>query len=116
MANRIYYKPHDYRENVLESTRIYVSRRTGARYIIRLDLNNMIYEVKNMNTQIIYRGGDSINNLNVLKRSARARLESLGVVLGTETRNRSFGLCSKGYNQQKHLEENNEDEGSRRTA
>lgn len=105
MVTRIRYENHPKRENVLKSTHILVSAKTGAKYEVRLDLNNYTYEIKNINREVIYRGGENINNLNVLKREARKRLQKLGVKLTKENRDRSFGLCKKGYNQKKHLEE-----------
>lgn len=102
---RIRYNPHDNRDNVLESTCILQSSRTGAKYIVRLDLNNNTYEIKNIKSEIIYRGGERVNNINVLKRQVRRRLSELGVNLTSERRNRTFGLCRKGYSQKKHLEE-----------
>lgn len=104
MKTRIRYKDHTKRENVVESTTTFMSSSTGARYLIRLDLNNYTYEIKNIRSELLYRGGDNINNLNVLKRTAKKRLESLGVKFSKEDRDRTFGLCKKGYNQKKHLE------------
>ena len=104
MATRIRYRKHDTRDNVVESTHIFVSARHGGQYIVRLDLNNYTYEIKNIKKEVIYRGGEKINNLNVLKRQARKRLTDLGVILNSEDRDRSFGMCKKGYTQKKHVE------------
>jgi hypothetical protein len=108
VAKRIRYKAHDKRENVMESVQTFISSTTGARYKVRLDLNEMIYEIKNLSSEKVYRGGEKVKNLNVLKRNAKKRLEGLGVDLGVERRDRTFGLCKKGYTQEKHLEENDE--------
>ena len=104
MVTRIRYIPHNKRENVLESIQILSSSTTGAKYKVRLDLNNYIYEIKNLNSNLIYKGGDKVNNLNVLKRKVRNRLEKLGVQLHSEKRSRTFGVCDKGYTQQTHME------------
>lgn len=107
-GKRIRYKEHKIRENVLESIQVFTSEVNGARYKVRLDLNNNTYEIKNLSSEFIFRGGDSINNINVLKRAAKKRLEELGVSFQREERDRTFGLCNKGYNQKKHTEEGNE--------
>ena len=108
MASRIRYNPHPTRTNVVESSQIYVSARTGAQYLVRLDFNTMEYEIKNINSEVIYRPKKSVNNTNVLKRNAKKRLEDLGVDFNSEDRNRTFGVCEKGYTQKKHVEDRNE--------
>lgn len=105
MSKRIRYKEHPTRENVVESVDTFTSEKTGARYRVRLDYNNNTYEIKNLRTERLIKGGENINNLNVLKRNAKAHLERLGVSFTTERRDRDFGLCEKGHTQQKHLEE-----------
>lgn len=104
MSKRIRYKDHKSRENVLESIQTFTSSVNGALYKVRLDLNEFTYEIKNLRSEMIFRGGENITNLNVLKRAAKRRLEDLGVVFETEQRDRTFGLCRKGYNQKKHME------------
>jgi hypothetical protein len=108
MASRIRYIPHPTRDNVVESTQIFTSSRTGAEYLVRLDFNTMQYEVKNINSEVIYRPKKSVNNMNVLKRNAKKKLESLGVEFNSEDRNRTFGRCEKGYTQKQHLEDRDE--------
>jgi len=89
--------------NVLISNRIFVSQTTGARYVVILDLNDFTFRIRNelSKTNIVV-GGENINNLNVLKRTAKKHLERLGVEFSDEQRYRTFGLCEKGYNQKKH--------------
>lgn len=99
-GNRIRYKDTK-QEGIKESTRVFTSKR-GVRYKVRLDLNNMTYAIKNLNSENLIKGGENINNLNVLKQAARERLEELGVELATESRDRTFGLCIKGMTQEKH--------------
>ena len=98
-GNRIRYK--DLGNGKYESTRTFKSKR-GIRYKVRLDTNNMTYAIKNLNSEHLLKGGENLNNLNVLKQAARERLEGLGVELGTESRDRTFGRCEKGYTQEKH--------------
>ena len=45
--------------------------------------------------------------MNVLKRNARARLKKLGVSIGREVRDRSFGVCKKGMTQEEFEKVNN---------
>lgn len=101
MAQRIRYKKTK-DENIVVSTKIYTSARTGAQYKVFLDLENVTYKIKNINSENVHRGGENINNLNVLKRAAKSRLEGMGVNFEDESRDRTFGLCDKGYSQQKH--------------
>lgn len=103
MATRITYKEMRNRPGVLESVKKFVSSRTGAAYLVRINTNDMTYEIKNIKTEVIYRGGENISNLNHLKKAAKQRLAGMGVVFNQEDRNRSFGLCTKGYNQDIHV-------------
>lgn len=89
-------------ENVMVSNKILRSQRTGAEYLVYLDLENVTYKIKNINSENVHRGGENINNLNVLKRSVKSRLEGMGVVFADEERDRTFGRCPKGYSQKKH--------------
>lgn len=106
-GQRIRYKDTK-QKGIKESTRVFTSKR-GVRYKVRLDLNNMTYAIKNLNSENLIKGGENINNLNHLKQEARNRLEGLGVELETESRDRTFGRCSKGYTQDLH-ERYNKDE------
>ena len=89
-------------ENIVVSNKILTSQRTGAQYLVYLDLENVTYKIKNINSENIHRGGENINNLNVLKRSVKSRLEGMGVVFEDEERDRTFGRCTKGYSQKIH--------------
>ena len=102
MAQRIRYKETK-EPGVVVSTKTYTSARTGAQYKVYLNLNDVTYKIKNVNSENVYRGGENINNLNVLKRNVKARLESMGVQFEGEERWRSFGLCPKGMTQEKWL-------------
>lgn len=98
MYKRIRYrKVSDY---IFESD-IYTAK-NDVTYFIRLDVKNMLYFIKNTNTGNLIKSQSTVSNLNVLKRNARARLVGLGVNLSNEVRDRTFGLCDKGYNQSKH--------------
>lgn len=89
-------------ENIVVSNKILRSQRTGAEYLVYLDLENVTYKIKNINSENVHRGGENINNLNVLKRSVKTRLEGMGVVFEEEERDRTFGRCVKGYSQKIH--------------
>lgn len=89
-------------ENVVVSNKVIRSQRTGAEYLVYLDLENVTYKIKNINSENVHRGGENINNLNVLKRNVKSRLEGMGVVFGEEERDRTFGRCPKGYSQKIH--------------
>lgn len=102
---RIRYKQIKNKENLYESIKTFISKSTGAIYRVRIDLDKKQYEIRNLTSFRAYYGGENINNLNVLKRKAKAHLESLGVVFSIEERNRTFGLCRKGYTQNKYMEE-----------
>jgi len=74
-------------EGILQSVRNIHSEKTGAMYIVYLNTNDCTYKIKNIINKKKYCGGDEINNLHVLKRHIKVRLEELGVVFGTEIRN-----------------------------
>lgn len=103
MNKRIRYNKAD-ENGVCESKHIYTSKRTGAQYKIFINVVEKTYKIRNINTQHIYTGGENINNLNVLKRSVKKRLEGMGVEFSTEKRMRTFGVCPKGMTQEKWLE------------
>lgn len=103
MSSRIRYIETD-EPGILESVKVFTSSITGARYKVFINLNNFSFRIRNENSKtntVIKEGG--ITNLNVLKRAAKRSLEKLGVKFEDESRNRTFGLCEKGYNQKKHL-------------
>jgi len=103
MAQRIRYQEEE--PGIFRSRKVFVSASTGARYKVLLDTNEMIFKIQNLNTmKFVYVGGENINNLNVLKRTAKGALEKkFGVSFEEEVRDRSYGLCKKGYSQEKHV-------------
>jgi hypothetical protein len=102
MSERIRYIEHKHRENQVISIREFVSKKSGARYRIILDLANFLFMIRNERTkEFVLKGGENINNLNVLKRTARKELESLGVEMERESRDRTFGRVPKGMTQKK---------------
>jgi len=112
-GQRIKYIDHKYKDNHKISTRVYTSNKTSAKYRPVLNLTDMVYYIRNERSKEYIFKSESYTNLNVLKRNARAKLEYLGVVLKTESRDRTFGLCKMGYSQKYHeslekLEKNDE--------
>lgn len=99
MLKRVRYRKDD---NRLISINEIVSK-NGARYQVYVDTINKLYVIRNIVSMRKFQGGEGINNMNVLKRKIKAHLKSLGVVFEVESRNRTFGLCNKGENQQTHL-------------
>lgn len=96
-------------ENIVVSNKVLTSNKTGAQYLVYLDLKNVTYKIKNIRSENIHTGGENINNLNVLKRTVKARLEGMGVSFKDEERDRTFGLCPKGYSQKIHELKDNYD-------
>lgn len=89
----------------LVSKNVIVSK-SGAKYIVQIDLEEMTYTIRNINSQRGYSGGEGVNNLHVLKRHAKKHLEHLGCVFAEkEKRNRTFGKCAKGMTQQQHIKQ-----------
>jgi hypothetical protein len=76
----------------------------GSSYTVHIDLENCTYLIRNQTSMRKYEGGEGVNNLTVLKRKVKKHLEYLGVEFDTEKRFRTFGLCEKGYTQEKHLQ------------
>lgn len=102
MAARIRYEKHEHRDNWVISIQKFVSKINGAKYKVLLDLENNTYNIRNERTKEFVVKSKSYGNLNVLKRNARGHLEKLGVQLNKEVRDRTFGICPKGYNQDQH--------------
>lgn len=88
MESRIRYKK-DKKEGILKSIRDLKSDTTGATYRVKLDTKECTYIIKNINSERVYRGGEGINNLHVLKRNVKKRLEKLGVTFSKEVRDNS---------------------------
>lgn len=103
--SRIHYNWKDEDETILESP-FYYSSKWKVYYRIRLymkDPGNMGYRILNKINQTI-RSKFGYTNKNVLKRFARRDIMALGVKFVQEhgNRNRTFGLCKKGYTQKEH--------------
>lgn len=111
MSTRIRYKKTN-DDGILKSVRDFTNK-NGISYYVKLNTVDRTFEIRyKENQQIVKGGGEKINNLNVLKRTIKKELKSLGVEFGDDVRNRDFGLCKKGYTQQKHIgdEPNKENE------
>lgn len=96
-VQRIRYKPHPTKENVLISHVIVTKR--GARYKIEIHLNTMSYRIVNQQNGEAEVSTGKYTNYNVLLKKAKERVYELGVDMPQEVRNRTFGLCPKGYTQ-----------------
>lgn len=88
MAIRIRYEKTEH-DNILVSVRNFNSKTTDAMYIVYLNLTEVTYEIRNMVSKRKYTGGENVNNLHVLKRHAKERLEKLGVSFEPEIRDNS---------------------------
>lgn len=88
MTVRIRYEKTD-DEGILCSVRNFYSKRWDAMYIVYLNINEVTFYVKNMLSGRKYTGGDNTNNLHVLKRQVKKKLEGLGVEFGDEIRDNS---------------------------
>lgn len=91
------------KDNKLISISDIVSEK-GSKYLVTIDLENCTYRIKNLLSHRNYEGGQDINNMNVLKRTIKKHLKMLGVKFEKESRLRVFGLCPKGWDNQKELE------------
>ena len=80
----------------LVSVRNWHSETTDAMYIVYLNTSDMEYCIRNMTSRREYKGGDEVNNLHVLKRHAKDRLENLGVQFSGEIRDNTSRI--KGVN------------------
>jgi hypothetical protein len=100
-GNRIRYINHPVKEDCLISLNEYVSKSTGARYKIVLNTKEMWFGIRNERNKEFSYKSKSYGNMNVLKRNARSKLESFGINLTRESRDRTFGLCKEGMTQQK---------------
>ena len=106
MIQRIRYVKKD---KLLVSRDSIISKK-GSSYIVQINLETMTYLIRNQLSLRKYEGGEGINNLHVLKRNIKKHLEHLGCVFSKEKRNRTFGICEKGFNQRKHLEDKKKEE------
>lgn len=103
---RISYTDHPKKPGMMKSSHTLVSARTGAEYEIHVDFSSMKYWIKNINNETLSPMPEEkkISNRNVLLRNIKKHLQKLGVRFEKELRNRSFGVCEKGYTQRKHKE------------
>ena len=108
MATRIRYEKFEDPRGQFDqiSVRNFHSSRTDAMYIVYLDTKQVTYVVKNMLSGRKYDGGQDINNLHVLKRHVKERLEKLGVEFDSEIRDNTSRV--KGVNCGYKRGENNE--------
>lgn len=83
------------KEGFLKSFRHLYSKKHDTTYSVELDTNEMTYRIINTSSRRSYEGGNNINNLHVLKRKAKRRLETLGVEFETETRDNSSRVAGK---------------------
>jgi hypothetical protein len=98
-GNRVRYIDHKYKKNHKISLKAFTSKSTGAKYRTILNLEDMEFYIRNERSkEYVFKSG-TYTNLNVLKRNARAKLENFGIELKRESRDRNFGLCSKGTTQ-----------------
>ncbi len=102
MSARIRYTKQPNRENCMISVQKFTSNSTGAKYKVVLDFNDNTFKIRNERTKEFIYKSKSYGNINVLKRNARKRLEKLGVSLDRAARDRTFGVCKKGYTQEEH--------------
>jgi hypothetical protein len=108
MGNRIRYEKHPTKDECVVSIQDFVSSKNGGRYRIVLNLQEMTYHIRNERSKEFIYSSKKYGNLNVLKRTARAKLESYGITLSRESRLRTFGLCKKGFSQEEFERQNKE--------
>lgn len=101
MAKRIRYKRNE-KTGLLESNVLVNDK--GFRYQIRIDEDAKDYVIKSFQTEELIKNPKKLTNLNVIKENARQHVIKLGVNLESESRNRSFGVCSKGMTEEKYKE------------
>jgi hypothetical protein len=94
MESRIRYKKTN-KEGIFYSVRDITSKSTGAKYRVKLNLNDNTYLIYNLKSEKSYHGGEGINNTHVLKRHIKKHLEKLGVEFNTEVRDNSSRIRGK---------------------
>ena len=100
MSSRIRYENFDDPKGKYDkvSVRNFNSSSTDAMYIVYLNTEKITYTIKNMLTYREYTLDDEnidINNLHVLKRHVKDRLEKLGVKFTTEVRDNASREAGK---------------------
>jgi len=88
MNTRIRYKKTE-DANILVSVKDLTSSVHGAKYKVFINTEDCTYKIKNITSERVYTGGEGVNNLHVLKRNIKGRLESLGVEFIKEIRDNS---------------------------
>ena len=83
MKQRIKYRKEG---NILTSALKFKGHRDAV-YIVCLNLDKMIYEIKNVHQRRIIKTGGPYKNIVYLKRVAKIAIMSLGVKFTPETRN-----------------------------
>lgn len=107
MSSRIRYEEYQDQNGKydLVSMRNYNSTKTDAMYIVYLNTEEVTYMIKNMRTYREYKledeKCDEINNLHVLKRHVKARLQKLGVEFSSEIRDNSSRVPGKNCSYKK---------------
>ena len=84
-SSRIRYEKTD-KDGILVSVANFHSTSTDAMYIVSINTIECTYVIKNMISRRLYKGGENINNLAVLKRNVKDRLGKLGVKFESEIR------------------------------
>jgi len=77
--------------NIYRSVRKFTDPRHGGTYEVDLDLDNMIYKVRNINTRVLIRstqkdGVTPPTHTNTLKRQAKKALKTLNIQFKNEVR------------------------------
>ena len=104
-SNRIRYIKYDSRPGCKISLRKFTSKKTGANYRVIINEEDMEYYIRNERSKEFTKKSRKHKNMNVLKKEAREDLESLGVEFKRESRQRTFGVKPKGYDQKTHERE-----------
>jgi len=104
-SNRIRYIKYDSRPGCKISLRKFTSKKTGANYRVIINEEDMEYYIRNERNKEFTKKSRKHKNMNVLKKEAREDLESLGVEFKRESRQRTFGVKPKGYDQKTHERE-----------
>lgn len=94
------------KDGKLISTEVFSKQ--GSRYVVYIDLTTKLYLIRNTLSLRKYTGGEGINNLHVLKRHIKKHLEALGCQFEKEKRQRTFGVCPKGWTMEKEIRKRKE--------
>ena len=94
MESRIRYKKTN-KKGILYSIKDLISKSTGAKYRVKLNLNDCTYLIYNLNSERSYYDGKKLTNTHVLKRHIKKHLEKLGVIFDIEIRDNSNRVRGK---------------------